>query len=190
MVNELIQQSNHPLGAFYLNNFYELYQNLEKAKLTGRKILLLGVTYALLDFSSQYAIDLSGHTVMETGGMKGRGPELTRNEVHEKLQKSFNVQAIHSEYGMTELLSQAYAYENGKFQTPPWMKVVITDLNDPFTMMPAGKTGRINVIDLANVYSCAFIQTSDIGKQYEDGTFEVLGRMDNSEVRGCNLLYV
>lgn len=190
MVNGLIQQTQNPMSGFYLYNFDELYINLKKALQQNKKIMLLGVTYALLDFANAYTINLKDHIVMETGGMKGRGPELTRAEVHHLLNLAFQTENIHSEYGMTELLSQAYSFGAGRFACPPWMRIVITDLYDPFTSLPACKSGRINCIDLANYYSCSFIQTADMGIVHTDGTFEVLGRIDNSDTRGCNLLYV
>jgi len=150
--------------------------------------LLIGVTYALLDFVENYPVDFPELIVMETGGMKGRRREMIREEVHEQLCAGFNVAAIHSEYGMTELLSQAYSMGNGLFRCPPWMKIIIRDTNDPFGILPSGLTGGINVIDLANVQSCAFIATQDLGKMHPDGYFEVLGRFDQSDIRGCNLL--
>lgn len=178
------------MSNFYLYNFDELESNLKQAILQNKKIILLGVTYALLDFATSHPINLAGHIVMETGGMKGRGAELTRTEVHKVLCNAFHTDEIHSEYGMTEILSQAYSHGKGRFNCPPWMRIVITDLHDPFTLLPAGKSGRINCIDLANFHSCSFIQTSDMGIVHADGTFEVLGRIDNSDIRGCNLLYV
>ena len=151
---------------------------------------MAGVTFALLDFAEDIQIDFPELIVMETGGMKGRRKEMVREEVHELLKKSFGVPSIHSEYGMTELLSQAYSKGEGKFVCPPWMKIIITDMNDPFQILPDGKTGIINIIDLANIYSCAFIKTEDIGLKFSDGTFEVLGRVDNSDLRGCSLMYL
>jgi hypothetical protein len=148
------------------------------------------VTFALLDFAEQFPIDLSGMIVMETGGMKGKRKEMIRAEVHATLKGQLNLTHIHSEYGMTEILSQAYSTREGVYTCPPWMKIVLSDPNDPLTILPPGKTGLINIIDLANIHSCAFIQTSDIGKTYPDGSFEVLGRMDQSDVRGCSLMYL
>ncbi|MFN4972925.1 MAG: acyl transferase [Bacteroidota bacterium] len=190
MVNGLIKQTRNSLSGFYLNNFDVLAANLKLATRQNRKILLLGVTYALLDFADACPMNLSKHIIMETGGMKGRGPELTRAEVHKRLRSAFQTEHIHSEYGMTELLSQAYSTSQGRFNYPPWMRIVLTDVNDPFAVLPLGKSGRINCIDLANYYSCSFIQTDDLGTTHSDGTFEVLGRLDNSDTRGCNLLYV
>jgi hypothetical protein len=190
MAQGLIDASEHPKSGFYLYDFKKLAQTIQQLLKENKQIFLLGVTFALLDFAEQFKLDLKNTIVMETGGMKGRREEQTRIEIHDFLKENFKVKEIHSEYGMTELLSQAYAKCDGIFNCAPWMKIVITDLNDPFTLMPTGKAGIINVIDLANVDSCAFIQTQDIGRLLDDGTFEVLGRMDNSEVRGCNLMYV
>jgi len=190
MAQGLIDASNQPESGFYLYDFEKLAQTIKQLLKERKQIFLLGVTFALLDFAEQFAIDLKNTIVMETGGMKGRREEQTRIEIHDFLKENFKVKQIHSEYGMTELLSQAYAKRDGIFNCAPWMKLVITDLNDPFTIMPTGKAGIINVIDLANVDSCAFIQTQDLGRLLADGTFEVLGRMDNSEIRGCNLMYV
>jgi hypothetical protein len=190
MAQGLIEASKQPESGFYLYDFEKLAQTIQQLLKEKKRIFLLGVTFALLDFAEQFAVDLKNTIVMETGGMKGRREEKTRFEVHDYLKEKFQVQQIHSEYGMTELLSQAYAKCDGLFTCAPWMKVVITDLNDPFTIMPTGKAGIINVIDLANIDSCAFIQTQDLGRLLTDGTFEVLGRVDNSEVRGCNLMYV
>jgi hypothetical protein len=150
---------------------------------------LLGVTYALLDFAELYQPDLSGSIVMETGGMKGRRQEWTREEIHVTLTKSFNVSTIHSEYGMTELLSQAYSTSHGIFRCPPWMRVIARDPYDPMSYVEKNKTGALNIIDLANLYSCSFLSVSDLGRVYGDGSFEVLGRMDNADIRGCNLMY-
>ncbi|WP_233632720.1 acyl transferase [Parapedobacter sp. ISTM3] len=188
MVDALIRESDHPLSGYFLYNHNELHDVLHELKAKGTKTLLIGVTYALLDFTETHAIDFPELTVMETGGMKGRRHEMIREEVHERLRAGFNVPLIHSEYGMTELLSQAYSTGQGLFQCPPWMKVVIKDTNDPFYTLPSGQTGAINVIDLANVYSCSFIATKDLGKVQPGDRFEVLGRFDNSDIRGCNLL--
>lgn len=188
MVDDLIRESGNPLSGYFLYNHQELFDRLQHLKATGGKTLLIGVTYALLDFVENYAIDFPGLVVMETGGMKGRRREMIREEVHDRLRAGFKVNAIHSEYGMTELLSQAYSTGNGLFRCPPWMKVVVRDTNDPFNVLPDGRTGGINVIDLANVHSCSFIATQDLGKTYTDGHFEVLGRFDQSDIRGCNLL--
>jgi len=188
MCDELIKKSAHPLSGFYLNEYDKLAEVLNQLKEKKQKTILLGVTFALLDFAAKYPIDLPGLIIMETGGMKGRGKELTRNEMHKILRGSFGVNAIHSEYGMTELLSQAYAKADGIFECPSWMKIIISDINDPFRIRQTGQSGIINIIDLANIYSCCFIQTSDIGKLRDEGRFEVLGRLDNSDLRGCSLL--
>lgn len=188
MVDELIRQSNHPRSGYFLYNHDELHHVLLALKDQCTKTLLIGVTYALLDFVENHPIDFPGLIVMETGGMKGRRREMIREELHEQLCQGFNVAHIHSEYGMTELLSQAYAKGNGLFHCPPWMQVHIRDTNDPFEMLPMGRTGGINIIDLANIHSCAFIATQDLGKKHSDGNFEVLGRFDQSDIRGCNLL--
>jgi phenylacetate-coenzyme A ligase PaaK-like adenylate-forming protein len=189
MADRLIKRSNNKLSGFYRENPNELISNLNSAKLTGRKILLIGVSFALLDLAENQPPDLSGVIVMETGGMKGRRKELTRAELHAVLKEKFNVSSIHSEYGMTELLSQAYSSGDGVFYTPPWMKIIIRDPQDPLTVYSEeNATGGINIIDLANINSCSFIATSDLGRIHEDGGFEIVGRFDNSDVRGCNLL--
>ncbi len=188
MVDDLIRQSGHPSSGYFLYNHDELYHTLLALQTDSTKTLLIGVTYALLDFAAKYTIDFPELIVMETGGMKGRRRELIREEVHDLLRQGFNVPSIHSEYGMTELLSQAYSAGGGRFHCPPWMKVSIRDTNDPFTLLPIGQTGAINIIDLANIHSCAFIATQDLGKIHPDGSFEVLGRFDQSDIRGCNLL--
>lgn len=188
MAEYLIKASGHSLSGFYLNDFEMLFDTLIRLK--KQKVILLGVTFALLDFAESYALHFPELIIMETGGMKGRRKELTRDEVHQQLKEAFGVAQVHSEYGMTELLSQAYASGNGKFYCPPWMKVYISDPNDPLTFLPPGKSGLINIIDLANIHSCSFIQTSDIGRINADGSFEILGRMDQSDLRGCSLLYL
>jgi len=188
MVDDLIRESRNPLSGYFLYDHAALFDRLQQLKASAGKTLLIGVTYALLDFVENYQIDFPELVVMETGGMKGRRREMIREEVHERLCAGFRLPAIHSEYGMTELLSQAYSSGNGLFRCPPWMKIVIRDTNDPFAILPAGLTGGINVIDLANVQSCAFIATQDLGKAHSDGHFEVLGRFDQSDIRGCNLL--
>lgn len=190
MADYLIKQSHHPESGFYLYNFAELHQTLQQLKAKKTKILLLGVTFALLDFAEQFPIDLSEDIVMETGGMKGRRKEMIRTEVHAQLQTAFNLGHIHSEYGMTELLSQGYSKGDGIFYTPPWMQVLISDATDALQMLPHQKSGLINVVDLANIHSCAFIQTADIGKIHTEGGFEVLGRLDQSDMRGCSLMYL
>ena len=189
MADDLIRMSGNELSGFINKDFEELKRRITLAKERGQKIFLLGVTYALLDFAEQYQIDLNGNIVMETGGMKGQRKELTREEIHHALCTAFNVKHIHSEYGMTELLSQAYSKGNGIFQCPPWMRVVARDPYDPMSYVEPGKTGALNIIDLANLYSCSFLSVSDLGRVYGDGSFEVLGRMDNAEIRGCNLMY-
>ncbi|MGF1534372.1 MAG: acyl transferase [Bernardetiaceae bacterium] len=189
MVRQFMQHAGSASG-FYLYDHQALTQKIETLRDSPRKLLLLGVTFALLDFAKAHRATLPLQTiVMETGGMKGRGEELPREAVHEQLCDAFGVSQVHSEYGMTELLSQAYADRAGVFVPPPWMHVRLRDLNDPFSLAPIGSVGGIDVIDLANIESCCFIQTQDLGR-YVAGGFEVLGRFDHSEVRGCNLLYV
>jgi phenylacetate-coenzyme A ligase PaaK-like adenylate-forming protein len=188
MAEDLVEQSNNPNSGFFLYNHDELFQQLKKQQLAKKPTLLIGVTFALLDFVEHYPINFPGLIVMETGGMKGRRKEMIREELHHVLCNGFGVDTIHSEYGMTELLSQAYSKGNGIFDCPPWMKVITRDTNDPISNLDNDKTGGINVIDLANINSCSFIATQDLGKVYSDGSFEVLGRFDNSDIRGCNLL--
>lgn len=188
MCQGLIEQSNHPQSGFYLNQYDELTTVINDLEAKGQKTLLIGVSFALLDLIEQQQFNLKHTIVMETGGMKGRREELTRNALHNSLRKGFGVKNIHSEYGMTELLSQAYSDGNGVFTTPPWMKVLMRDTTDPLTYVSNGKSGGINVIDLANINSCSFIATQDIGKILPNNTFEVLGRFDHSDVRGCNLM--
>jgi hypothetical protein len=188
MLDYLIKKSPFAESGFYLNNTEELSEKLKRLDAAGNKILLLGVSFALLDLVEKCQFRLKNTIVMETGGMKGRRKELVREELHEILSKGFGVKKIWSEYGMTELLSQAYSKGGGLFDAPSWMKILIRDVNDPFSYLPNGRTGGINVIDLANVNSCAFIATKDLGKTYSSGQFEVLGRFDNSDIRGCNLL--
>jgi Acyl-protein synthetase, LuxE len=187
MAKELIEAGNHPQSGFYLQNTDELLKQLQQLESKHQQTLLLGVTYALLDFADAHTLQCNSTVIMETGGMKGRREELTRDEVHQKLKKGFGVKTIHSEYGMTELLSQAYSKGNGIFQTPPWMKILVRDEDDPLHVRSEGR-GVINIIDLANVYSCSFIATDDVGEVYADGSFRILGRMDNSDIRGCSLL--
>lgn len=189
MVNDLIQMSSHAESGFYLYEYEKLSEALQKNEAAKQKTLLIGVTFALLDFAEQFRFPLKNTTVMETGGMKGRRKEITRMEVHDILKDAWNLDAIHSEYGMTELLSQAYSFGNGLFRCPPWMKIILRDEDDPLTVKTTNRNGLVNVIDLANIYSCAFIATDDIGKSYDDGSFEVIGRMDSSDVRGCSLMY-
>lgn len=188
MVDDLIKSSGHPESGFYLNEYDRLAETLNRLDGEGENILLIGVTYALLDFIEKHNFQLKHTIIMETGGMKGRRKELIREELHQILREGFGVQKIHSEYGMTELLSQAYSIGDGLFECPPWMKVLIRDTEDPLTYLSYGKTGGINVIDLANLNSCAFIATQDLGKKNPNDSFEVLGRFDNSDIRGCNLM--
>jgi len=188
MVDRLIRYSGSTESGFYLDDHLGLLKKLEKLRKEQSKVILIGVSFALLDFAEHFHIDFPELTVMETGGMKGRRAEMTRVALHRALKAGFNVQKVHSEYGMTELLSQAYALENGAFETVPWMRIVLREVNDPFAMHDDIQSGGINVIDLANIHSCCFIETKDIGKYAAFGKFEVLGRMDNSDVRGCNLL--
>jgi len=188
MVDDLIKQSGDPDSGFFLYDHDNLYRQVKKRQASRNPTILIGVTFALLDFIEKYTLDFPELIVMETGGMKGRRKEMIREELHEQLCRGFGVKAIHSEYGMTELLSQAYSKGEGIFNCPPWMKIVTRDTNDPFTIINADKAGGINVIDLANINSCSFIATQDLGKVYADGSFEVLGRFDNSDIRGCNLL--
>ena len=190
MVNKLIELSGQKESGFYLNEYEELQKLLNELNRNNKKTILFGVTYALLDMAERFPVNFPELIIMETGGMKGRRKEMIREELHGILTKAFGVNKIFSEYGMTELLSQAYSKGTGLFETPPWMKVLIRDTEDPFNYLPQNKTGGINVIDLANIYSCSFIETQDLGKLHPDGKFEVLGRFDNSDVRGCNLLVV
>ena len=189
MMNSLIKKSKYSESGFYNNDPQKLIKILKKAKENGIKGILLGVSFALLDLAEKYSPDLSGIIVIETGGMKGRMKEITRQELHAVLRAGFNVEIIHSEYGMTELLSQAWSKGNGLFYCSPWMKVFIRDPQDPLSLFnKPGRTGGINIIDLANVNSCSFLSVNDLGKLHEDGSFEVLGRFDSSDIRGCNLL--
>lgn len=192
MVYELITQSNHPLSGFYLNEHEKLVAVLQQLESRKQPTLLIGVTFALLDLAEKFSMPLQYTTIMETGGMKGRRREMIRAEVHDMLKKALHVPVIHSEYGMTELLSQAYSKGNGIFNSPPWMKTLVRDEEDPLSVRssPGSRhiTGAINVIDLANIHSCSFIATDDAGRLYPDGSFEVLGRLDNSDLRGCSLL--
>lgn len=186
MADALIKASQHSDSGFYLHDYAKLSEKLRALK--GKKVLLLGVTYALLDLAEQFPQPLENVVIMETGGMKGKRKEMVREEVHAILKNAFHVSAIHSEYGMTELLSQAYSKGDGIFNCPPWMKIIVREMNDPFSVAENGKTGGVNIIDLANRYSCSFLATSDLGKKYPDGSFEILGRFDFSDVRGCNLM--
>ncbi len=194
MTDELIKQSKNELSAFYLHDHEKLHRTIMHNELLKIPTLLIGVTYALLDFAEKFPMQLRHTIVMETGGMKGRRQEMTRQEVHEQMQSKLGISLVHSEYGMTELLSQAYSKGDGIFHSPPWMRILIRDEDDPFYVRtPDAKTdkpitGVINVIDLANIYSCSFIATDDAGRLYQNNSFEVLGRVDNSDIRGCSLL--
>jgi phenylacetate-coenzyme A ligase PaaK-like adenylate-forming protein len=188
MVDDLIRKSKNTESGFFLDNRKELAQKLIELDKTGQKILLIGVSFALLDLIEMQQFSLKNTIIMETGGMKGRRKELVREELHTILQNGFGVSEIHSEYGMTELLSQAYSKGNGIFETPPWMKILTRDTEDALTMNASGNNGGINIIDLANYNSCSFIAAQDLGKVHENETFEIIGRFDNSDIRGCNLL--
>lgn len=188
MANNLIADSKHPKSGFYLHNLEDLAQTLKALDDSGQKTLLIGVSFALLDLVDAYSFQLENTIVMETGGMKGRRKEMIREELHEILSKGFGVNHIHSEYGMTELLSQAYSNGQGVFNCPKHMKILIRDPEDALTYLTKDKTGGINVIDLANLNSCSFIATQDLGKQISETDFEILGRFDHSDVRGCNLM--
>ena len=190
MVEDLIQLSNQPESGFYLNNHDELIEKLIELDSQGQNVILIGVTYALLDLIEKRKFQLQNTIIMETGGMKGKRKEMIREELHQQLCAGFGVASIHSEYGMTELLSQAYSLGEGIFECPSWMQILIRDTEDALSYITNGKTGGINVIDLANRNSCSFIATQDLGKKYANGTFEVLGRFDNSDIRGCNLMVV
>jgi phenylacetate-coenzyme A ligase PaaK-like adenylate-forming protein len=187
MVDHFIRKSNRKESGFYLKDHQKLVDQLHALSGHGGHVYLFGVTFALLELADKYKIEMSNLTVLETGGMKGRGREMVREELHMALGKAFTTSRIYSEYGMTEILSQAYMGESGYFKTPPWMKVFMRDINDPFAKVPSDKTGAINIIDLANAHSCAFIETEDLGVLNANG-FKVLGRLDNSDMRGCNLL--
>jgi phenylacetate-coenzyme A ligase PaaK-like adenylate-forming protein len=188
MVEDLIQLSKNPDSGFYLNEYDALVEKLMQQEQEGKNVLLIGVTFALLDLIEKQHFHLENTIIMETGGMKGRRKEMIREELHEILTTGFGVKVIHSEYGMTELLSQAYSLGEGIFECPSWMQIHIRDTEDPLTYIANGKTGGINVIDLANINSCSFIATQDLGKKHNNASFEVLGRFDNSDIRGCNLM--
>ena len=190
MVNDLIQRTNNPDSGFYLNQYDELIKKLIDLDDSGKNIILIGVTYALLDLIEVQQFQLKNTIIMETGGMKGKRKEMIREELHEILCKGFGVSTIHSEYGMTELLSQAYSLGNGVFECPPWMQILIRETEDALNYVANRKTGGINVIDLANINSCSFIATQDLGKKNPNNSFEVLGRFDNSDIRGCNLMVI
>jgi phenylacetate-coenzyme A ligase PaaK-like adenylate-forming protein len=188
MVEDLIQLSNHPESGFYLHDHDALIQKLIELDEAGQNVILIGVTFALLDLIEKHQFQLQNTIIMETGGMKGRRKEMIREELHQQLCAGFGVTAIHSEYGMTELLSQAYSLGEGVFECPSWIQILVRDTEDALTYIPQGKTGGINVIDLANINSCSFIATQDLGKKNPNNSFEVLGRFDNSDIRGCNLM--
>ncbi len=188
MVDDLISKSKHEQSGFYLNDYESLSMRLQKLEKEGQKTILFGVSYALLDLAEQFPQKLEHTLIIETGGTKGKRKEMLKEELHQNLKAAFSLEVIHSEYGMSELLSQSYSNGEGIFKSPPWKKVLIRDTNDPLSIIGDNKTGGINVIDLANIYSCPFIATQDLGKTFEDGTFIVLGRFDNSDLRGCNLL--
>ena len=188
MVDDFIKKSNKPASGFYLNNLTELSKTLIALDKKGEKVLLIGVTFALLDLIERQQFKLQNTIIMETGGMKGRRKEMIREELHEILCAGFGVSKIYSEYGMTELLSQGYSSGDGVFYCPPWMKILARDTEDALTMVGTNKTGGLNVIDLANYNSCSFIATQDLGKVDNNGSFEVLGRFDHSDIRGCNLM--
>ncbi|WP_299049583.1 acyl transferase [uncultured Polaribacter sp.] len=188
MVNDLIAKTNNQESGFFLNNLQELTKKLIELDKKGQKVLLIGVSFALLDLVEIQKFNLKNTIIMETGGMKGRRKELVREELHQILQEGFGVAQIHSEYGMTELLSQAYSKGKGIFETPSWMKILTRDTEDALTIQKTGKTGGINIIDLANYNSCSFIATQDLGKVHNNGTFEIIGRFDDSDIRGCNLM--
>lgn len=188
MVKDLIELSNNENSGFYLHNYEELTAKLIELDTSGQNVILIGVTYALLDLVEQQKFQLNNTIIMETGGMKGKRREMIREELHEILCDGFGVQSIHSEYGMTELLSQAYSLGNGVFECPAWMQILIRDTEDALTYVNSGKSGGVNVIDLANINSCSFIATQDLGKKYPNNSFEILGRFDNSDIRGCNLM--
>ena len=188
MVEDLIEKSHQIESGFYLNNLDDLCEVLLQLEVQNKKVLLIGVSFALLDLIEKHQFSLKNTIVMETGGMKGKRKEMIREELHAVLKEGFGVEVIHSEYGMTELLSQGYSNGHGVFNCPPWMKIMIRDTEDPFSFLTNEKTGGINVIDLANKNSCSFIATQDLGRLYKDGSFEILGRFDNSDIRGCNLM--
>lgn len=188
MINDLINQSKNKDSGFFLHNHNELINKLIALDSKEKKVLLIGVSYALLDLIEKQEFSLNNTFVMETGGMKGRRKELIKSELHALLKKGFGISTIYSEYGMTELLSQAYSLGKGLYQTPPWMKIFIREVEDPFTILPKGKSGGINIVDLANINSCSFIATQDLGKIHSNEQFEILGRFDHSDIRGCNLM--
>ncbi|MEH6534947.1 MAG: acyl transferase [Psychroserpens sp.] len=188
MVNDMIRESQHAESGFYLDTIHELKEQLITLDAKGKKVLLIGVSFALLDLLELHQFQLKNTIIMETGGMKGRRKELVRDELHSVLKSGFGVSKIHSEYGMTELLSQAYSLGDGRFKCPYWMRILTRDPEDALTLQKTKKTGGINVIDLANINSCSFIATQDLGRVYDDHSFEIIGRFDSSDIRGCNLM--
>jgi hypothetical protein len=188
MVNYLMQQSNKVENGYYLHNFKDLHLILSRLENENKKVVLFGVSYALLDFASYNPLPLKNTIIIETGGMKGRKIEITKDELLSELKFSFQTDKIYSEYSMTELLSQAYSLSNNTYKCPPWMKILIRDVDDPFEYVETCRSGGVNIIDLANIYSCSFISTQDIGKDQGNNCFKILGRMDNSDIRGCSLL--
>ncbi len=188
MVNHLITLSKNNNSGFYLNNYEKLYNILLKLNATGKKTILIGLSFYLLDFAEKFKLHFPELIVVETGGMKGRGKEIIRRELHERLKNAFGVRDVHSEYGMTELLSQAWSQNDGYFRCPPWMKILIRDPYDPLSVLQHNRNGAINIIDFANAFSCPFIATDDIGKTFQNGCFEISGRLDNTDVRGCNVM--
>lgn len=188
MVDHLIQQTDSNISGYYLTNPKDVSAAIEESKSLGRQVIIIGVSFALLDLAELENIDMSGCIVLETGGMKGRRKELIRKELHDQLERAFNLNCIHSEYGMTELLSQVYSEGRGVFEENNWFKCLIRDINDPLSYVKTRSSGGINIIDLANIHSCCFIETKDIGRKIDETSFEILGRFDNSDIRGCNLL--
>lgn len=188
MVDDLIFKSNHTQSGFYLNNYEALSSILQELEEKGQKTILFGVSYALLELAEQFPQRLKNTIIIETGGTKGKTKDIIKEELHMRLKSAFSLEKIHSEYGMTELLSQSYSKGDGIFKSPSWKKVLIRDINDPLSIIGDNKTGGINIIDLANIYSCPFIATEDLGKTFNDGSFSVLGRFNNADIRGCNLL--
>ncbi len=188
MADGLIRMSAHAGSGFFLDNTGELIELITNCEEQQIPCLLLGVSFALLDLAEHFSLALDHTIVMETGGMKGRREEITREAMHSLLESRWGISQVHSEYSMTELLSQAYSKGKGLFRCPSWMKIMVRDIYDPFSYLPPGVNGAINIIDLANIYSCSFIESRDLGKLLPDGSFKVSGRLDNSDIRGCNLL--
>ena len=188
MVDDFIKKSKNKKSGSYFNDYKSLHETLRNVDNAGQKTILIGVSYALLELAEQYPLSLKNIIIIETGGTKGKRKEHLKEEMHKILKEAFQLEKIHSEYSMTELLSQSYSKGGNAFSSPPWKKVLIRDINDPLSIIGTNQTGGINIIDLANIYSCPFIATQDLGKTYDDGTFSVLGRFNNADVRGCNLL--